>query len=69
MEPTVLKIQVCDVVEVRDAPRKRTRRGEVQSPYFRPEFKFTMDKDVEWAPARSRAPSVVIDFDMLGDGY
>lgn len=68
--PPTLKINVCDVVEVREGTHPVVRAGhELESPYFQPEFRVAMDKDTKWAPARSRAPSITIDFGIFEDGY
>lgn len=69
MEKPALKISVQDVVLVYEGVRSRERaRGPVVAP-FQPQFVFAMDKDVAWAPSRSRAPSVTIDFDLFEGGY
>jgi hypothetical protein len=70
MELETLKVCICDVVEVREGAHEQSHViGETRSPYFQPEFRFTIDKDVEWAPARSRAPSITIEFDIFEGGY
>lgn len=69
MEAPTLKICVCDEVLVREGTFKPRTRKLVQSPYFRPEFRFTENKDDAWAPTRSRAPSVTIDFEFLNGDF
>jgi hypothetical protein len=61
-ETPTLEIYVMDTVSFGDSFSMSST--EVSSPYFQPEFRFTIDKDVSWAPARSRAPSVKITFEL-----
>lgn len=65
MESPTLNISVCDTVSVQEGTRRLARGVAVSSPYFRPQITMTMDKDVAWAPARSRAPSVTIEMDFF----
>lgn len=66
MEPEILEINVCDTVEIGDFYIAQPRKiKEVRSPYFYHGLKFTENKDSGWAPARSRAPSVTIEFDLI----
>lgn len=66
MEAPTLEIRVEDVVVVHEGSPVRTRRAKPVKAPFQPEFRFTMPtEDQTWAPARSRAPSVLIDFDLF----
>ena len=64
MEAPTLKVRVMDEVKVLERAPRRRAKPRAQRAYFQPEFVFTMPKDTKWAPARSRAPSVLIDFEL-----
>ena len=64
-EAPTLTIYVCDTVAVCEGTALRAVVIPQQSPYIVPEFTFKMDKDAEWAPSQSRAPSITIDFDFV----
>lgn len=61
-----LEIYVTDTVSFGE-PFTAPDAVPVATPYFKPEYTFTVPKDVSWAPARSRAPSVEIGFEFLGE--
>lgn len=64
MEESVLRIEVTDVVEVHDFVCVRTRNELVPSPFFQPEFTFTMEDDGEGVNGSPRGPCVTIDFGL-----
>lgn len=66
MELETLEICVMEVVSFGDA-YTAPKTVITVTPYFKPTYTFTVPKDVAWAPARSRAPSVEITFDFLGE--
>lgn len=65
MESATLKVCVMDEVRILERASKHRARPRAQRAYFQPEFVFTMPVDTKWAPARSRAPSVMIDFELV----
>ena len=69
MEAETLTICVMELVEVREGTAPDAVTFPHASPYFKPEFRFTINKDTDWAPTRSRAPSVTIDFDFLSGDF
>lgn len=66
MKVPTLKIRVAEVVQVREGTAPCAVNRPALSPYFQPQYVFTMANDErEWAPVQSRAPSVLIGFDLF----